>query len=408
MFNIFVNLLRDVGVNPEIAKYIFEMILFILLIIIALILKLLADKILISILEKTAKNKKNKWFNNLIKSKFFKKLTHIIPLIFLYSMSPFFQLIGYIIRTGLNYYIILIIVMAIMAFLTSVNLFYNTLEISKKRPIKGLIQIIKIIIYCITAIIIAAHLLGKSPLAILGGIGAFTAILMLIFQDAIVGFVSGIQIASNDMVRIGDTIDMPKYNASGEVVDISLTTIKVENFDGTLTTVPAKAFITDSFINWRRVFEKNVRRIKRSIQININSIDFCTEEQLEKFKKINLVADYIETQKAKIKKQNKDNNITKGLTNVGIFRMYIQNYLQNNKFISKDLTLLVRQLDSVENGLPIEIYAFTNTSNWVEYENIQANIFDHIIAIAPEFDLEIYQSPSGTDIKKLLSKTNRV
>ncbi len=210
------------------------------------------------------------------------------------------------------------------------------------------------------------------------------------------------------MVRIGDTIDMPKYNASGEVVDISLTTIKVENFDGTLTTVPAKAFITDSFINWRRVFEKNVRRIKRSIQININSIDFCTEEQLEKFKKTNLVADYIETQEAKIKKQNKDNNITKGLTNVGIFRMYIQNYLQNNKFISKDLTLLVRQLDSVENGLPIEIYAFTNTSNWVEYENIQANIFDHIIAIAPEFDLEIYQSPSGTDIKKLLSKTNRV
>jgi miniconductance mechanosensitive channel len=412
MFYIFYNILRDADVEPVMAEYIVEIVFLILLLLIVWVLKYLADKVLKTTLLITTRNKKYKWHNALVKSKFFKRLTHIIPLVLLYSSSPFFKLLGDMMRTALNYYIVLIIVMAMMAFLTAVNLFYNTLDVSKKRPIKGLIQIIKIIIYCITAVIIVAHLLGKSPLAVLGSIGAFTAILMLVFQDAIVGFVAGIQIASNDMVRIGDSIDMPKYNANGEVVDISLTTIKVENFDNTMTTVPTKAFITDSFRNWRRVKDKGARRIKRSIQININSIDFCTKAQLEKFKKINLVSEYIKTKEIEIKEHNKENNINqnellngRNLTNIGIFRIYVQNYLKNNEFIHKDMSILVHQLDPVENGLPIEVYAFTTTTDWIEFENIQDNIFDHIIAIAPQFDLEIYQSPSGNDIIDLIANS---
>jgi miniconductance mechanosensitive channel len=234
---------------------------------------------------------------------------------------------------------------------------------------------------------------------------------MLIFKDPIVGFVSGVQIAANDMIRIGDWVEMPKYDANGEVVDISLTTIKIANFDNTITTVPTYAFISDSFKNWRRMQEKGGRRIKRSILIDINSIKFCTPELIEKFKEINFVTDYVTTMENQFEEFNKQNNISMDelfngihLTNIGVFRIYLQNYLNHNEFIHQDMDKIVRQLDPIENGLPLEIYTFSTLTEWEDYERVQSDLFDHIIAIAPEFELRIYQSPSGSDFKSLANQ----
>ena len=411
MFDFFKNILIDAGVNAATAAYAVEVTLLILTLVVAVISKLITDKIFKSTLSRTIRHKKYKWHNILVRSKFFRRLSHFVPIAILYSASPFFKTYGDTMRRTLNFYILFVIMMLIDSFLTALNDVYNTLAISKKRPIKGLIQIAKIAIYCVVLVVVIAHLLGQSPAVVLGSVGAFTAILMLIFKDPIVGFVSGVQIAANDMIRIGDWVEMPKYDANGEVVDISLTTIKIANFDNTTTTVPTYAFISDSFKNWRRMQEKGGRRIKRSILIDINSIKFCTPELIEKFKKINFVADYVITMENQFEEFNKQNNISMDelfngihLTNIGVFRIYLQNYLSHNEFIHQDMAKIVRQLDPIENGLPLEIYTFSTLTEWEDYERVQSDLFDHIIAIAPEFELRIYQSPSGSDLKNFTNQ----
>lgn len=413
MFKFLENILVDAGVKAATAQYAVEVTLLVLLLIVAVISKMITDKIFKTTLSRTIRHKKYKWHNILVRSKFFRRLSHFVPIAILYSASPFFITYGATMRNVLNFYILFVIMMLIDSFLTALNDVYNTLAISKKRPIKGLIQIAKIAIYCVVIVVVIAHLLGQSPAVVLGSVGAFTAILMLIFKDPIVGFVSGVQIAANDMVRIGDWVEMPKYDANGEVIDISLTTIKVENFDNTITTVPTYAFISDSFKNWRRMQERGGRRIKRSILIDINSIKFCTPELLEKFKEIDFVADYVISMEQQLEEYNKQHDVSFDelfngihLTNIGVFRIYLQNYLNHNEFIHQDMAKIVRQLDPEENGLPLEIYTFSTLTEWADYEKIQSDLFDHIIAIAPEFDLRIYQSPSSSDFDKLSKSKN--
>jgi miniconductance mechanosensitive channel len=236
------------------------------------------------------------------------------------------------------------------------------------------------------------------------------AVLMLVFKDSILGFIAGIQLSANNMVRIGDWISMPGNNADGTIIEITLNTVKVKNWDQTISTIPIYSLVSDSFINWRGMEESGGRRIKRSISIDMKSVKFCTEKMLDKLKKIQLIIDYINDKQKEIKEFNKKHNVDESvsvngrrLTNVGVFRKYVEEYLKQHPKIHNDMTFLVRQLQPTEKGLPVEIYVFSNDQKWANYEAIQSDIFDHILAIIPEFELKIFQNPTGDDFKKLSS-----
>jgi len=244
---------------------------------------------------------------------------------------------------------------------------------------------------------------------LVGGLGAFSAVLLLVFKDAILGLVAGVQLTANDMLRPGDWISMPKYDADGTVTDITLTTIKVQNWDKTISTVPAYSLFTDSFKNWRGMEESGGRRIKRSINIDMTSVKFCTEPMLEKYKQFQHIIDYVKNTEVEIQKYNSDKRVNTKVvvngrrqTNIGVFRAYLYAYLQSHPDVRNDMTFLIRQLQPGEYGLPIEIYVFSKVQAWAQYEAIQADIFDHILAVIPEFDLRVFQNPSGGDFKSLI------
>ncbi len=312
-------------------------------------------------------------------------------------------------------YLIIMGLVVINSVLNAINDIYQTFEISKVKPVKGYIQVVKIIVVTLGVILVIANLMGKSPLLLLSGIGALSAVLMLVFKDSLLGLVAGIQLTSNDMVRVGDWIEMPKYGADGDVIDISLNTVKVQNFDKTITTIPSYALISDSFINWRGMQTSGGRRMKRSLFVDTTSISFCTEEMINKFKNIHYLSDYIINREREIAEYNTRNKINqtnpvngRALTNIGVFRAYISNYLQNHPGINQEMTLMVRQLAPSENGLPIEIYAFTNDVKWAVYETVQADIFDHLFAVAPEFGIQLFQNPSGSDLKSLRMNSEEI
>ena len=272
------------------------------------------------------------------------------------------------------------------------------------RPIESYLQVITIILYLFGAIVVFSNLTGKSPVAFFGVLGAASAVLLLMFKDTIMGFVASIQVTTNDMVRIGDWIAMPDYNADGDVLAITLTTVKVQNWDKTITTIPTHALISGSFINWRGMTEYGARRIKRSILIKQSSIRFLKDEELPKFKKIQGIKDFIKERQKEILDYNEKYKVDRSLalngrnlTNAGLFRKYALSYLEKHPGISKDKTILVRQLDPTEHGIPFELYTFSNDISWIEYEAIMSDIFDHLIASVGFFDLEIYESFSGTD-----------
>ena len=273
---------------------------------------------------------------------------------------------------------------------------YNSFEMSKLKPIEGLIQVIKGILYAVCVLLIAAFLLGKSVGTIVIGLGTLSAVLMLIFQDSIKGFVGSIQLSINDMLRIGDWIVTGP--ADGVVQEINLTTVKVQNWDNTITTIPTYTLVSSPFTNWRGMSESGGRRISRSFNIDVNTIQYCTPEMLEKYKHYNLVRDYIIQKEEDIQEYNKANRIDtseimngRQQTNLGIFRAYIKAYLNNNPKLNHNLTMMVRQLQPTEVGIPMQIYAFSSDKKWINYEEIQSDIFDHVLAAAPMFDLRIYQ-----------------
>ena len=350
---------------------------------------------------------KLKWNEAFLKRKVYDRMSHIVPVIIIYAFAPLFpQYLTIILQNIATIYFIVVVVSVISCLLNVVDDIYNTFEYSKYRPIKGFLQVIKIIVYVIAGLQIIAALMGKDPLLLLSGVGAFSAVLMLVFQDSILGLVASIQLSANDMMRIGDWVEMPSYNVDGEVLEISLNIVKIENFDRTVNTVPTYAFMTNSFKNWRGMTEAGGRRIKRSIYIDISSIKFCTKEMLEAFKKIDYLTDYIETKQEEIRTYNEAHNVDyddvangRHLTNIGVFRIYIHQYLKYHPKIHKGMTQIVRQLSPVEFGLPIEIYAFTREIVWDQYEGIQSDIFDHILAIIPKFGLRIYQRPSWYDFR---------
>ena len=347
-----------------------------------------------------------------VKRRVFNRLAYIVPAWLVYRFVPEvlseYTFVSELVTSALAIYLVILIVMVIDSIINSLLDIYRTFPVSKRIPIQNFVQITKILIYFAAIIITISLVIGKSPLKLFTGLGAMTAILMLVFKDPILGFVAGLQLSYNKMMSIGDWVEVPQHNADGDILEIGLTTVKVRNFDNTISTVPTQSLINDSFKNWRGMQESGGRRIKRAIYIDVNTIHFCDEETLARYAKVDYIKEYIASTKQQVEEFNKKNkanpeSIINGrrMTNIGTFRAYIQAYLQHHPEINQELTLLVRQLAPMESGLPIEIYCFSSEKNWVKYETIQADIFDHLLAVAKEFDLKVFQKPSGSDIQGL-------
>jgi miniconductance mechanosensitive channel len=351
------------------------------------------------------------WDDVLIEHKVFQRMAFLVPGILIYqsisiTLDDFPGLIPVALKLT-NLYITVIFLLIINSFLNAVYAMYQKSEFALYHPIKGYIQIAKIVVFIVVFLLIISLLFNQSPLYMLTGLGAFSAVLLLIFKDPILGFVGGIQLSANDMVRQGDWISMPKFGADGTVLEISLTTVKVQNFDNTISTLPTYSLVSESFQNYRGMKDSGVRRMKRSISIDMSSVKFCTAEMLDKFRKINILREYIDRTEAELENYNKENNIDNSVfvngrrqTNIGVFRAYLEEYLAHHPLVDNKSDLLVRQLQPNSSGIPIEIYAFTLETGFIRYEKVQSDIFDHILAIIPQFDLRVFQSPTGEDLRQ--------
>ncbi|MEZ2744150.1 mechanosensitive ion channel family protein [Halopseudomonas bauzanensis] len=313
-----------------------------------------------------------------------------------------------IVRNVCGAFIILTVALAIASALTLANTVYERRPKARMKPIKGYIQVINIVIYSIATILIIATLIDRSPLILLSGLGAMAAVLMLIFQDTLLSLVASVQISSNDIVRVGDWVEMPALSADGDVIDISLHTVKVQNWDKTITTIPTKRLISDPFKNWRGMQESGGRRIKRSLMLDQQSVHFLDDEECQHLYRFRLLNDYLKDKQTDIddwnrqlQEQGQEPVNTRRITNIGTFRAYVDRYLRSHPGIHQNMTLMVRQLAPTPDGLPLELYCFTNTVAWVNYEGIQGDIFDHLLAILPEFGLRVFQHPSGNDLRQM-------
>ena len=404
--------LSNVGFSDNLAVITKTTIVVIAIIILCILANFITKKIIISILTRIIKKSKNQWDDIFLEKKVFNRLSQLAPAIIIY-FTVGFALVDYpawvpVIKSATYIYILLIGLMVIDSLLNALHEIYGTFPISKERPIKGFVQVVKIIIYFVVVILILSILLNKNPAYFLTGLGAVAAVLMLVFKDTILGFVASVQLSANNMVKIGDWISMPSQGADGTVTEISLNTIKVQNWDKTISTIPTYTLVSDSFKNWKGMEESGGRRIKRSINIDMKSVKFCSDEMLNKFKKIHILLDYIKFKRDELNKYNKENDIDetvkvngRRLTNIGIFRKYLEEYLKSHPKIHNNMTFMVRQLQPMEKGIPIEIYGFSNDQSWVNYEGIQSDIFDHILAVVPEYDLKIFQNPTGDDFRTL-------
>lgn len=416
MFNKYIlfleNILSKLGLSEGASNFISEGISLVTLVLSTLLIYHLVlfiiRKTIYFFIEKSASKKDD----ILIKNKVFKRLCLLIPAYLIrYNIEvaiPSLSALSSTIILFTKIYEVFIYSRVLDAILSTLNDIYDTYEISKSKPIKGFIQVLKTIIYIVCILLIIAILTDKELSNILIGLGTLSAVLMLVFKDPILGFVGGLQLTINDMLRIGDWIVMEKSKADGEVLEIGLTTVKVQNWDMTITTIPTYSLISDSFTNWRGMENSGGRRIARSFIIDIDTVKFCTPEMLERFKKFQLVTQYIIDKEKEIEEYNKANNIDdsnlvngRRQTNIGIFRAYLNAYLANCPFINKGMTFMVRQLAPTETGVPIQIYAFSSNKAWISYENIQSDIFDHVFAVVTMFDLKIYQKPSSNSLAVL-------
>ena len=382
---------------------------------IAYLSDVLGTRRLVSWIRRWAASSRVAWDDILTRHGVFSRLAHLIPAAVVYYGIHLVPGLGAGVRTLVANVaaasMMLLCVMAFSAALAAADDIYRRYPVSRERPIKGYIQVAQIIVYLIGGVLVLATLLQRSPLLFLSGFGAMTAVLLLVFRDTILSFVASIQIATNDMLRVGDWVEMPNYGADGDIVDIALHTVKVQNWDKTITTIPTHRFISESFKNWRGMSQSGGRRIKRAIPIDTSSIRFLTEEEVERFSRFALLAEYIAKKLEDVRQANaaltaegKAEVNARRLTNVGTFRAYLRNYLLSYPRLRRDMTLLVRQLPPGPYGLPIEIYVFTNVTEWNAYEEIQADIFDHIFAIITEFDLRVFQNPGSADVQALVTE----
>lgn len=407
-----VSVFTDIGLSNRYAEPAAQGAVIVGIVIVSILVNLITKKILMRIIHRIVRKTKSTWDDVLLRRRVLVRLSHLAPAIAVYFLIRFAfpendAVIDFIRRFAVAY-MIGVVVMVIASIFTAVNDIYQTYEVSKTRPIKGYIQVGRVVIIIVGVILMITTLLDKSPLGILGGIGAMSAVLLLVFKDSILGLVASIQLSANNMVAIGDWVEVPNYNANGDVIEINLQSIKVRNWDKTVTTIPIYALVSDSFKNWQGMLESGGRRIKRSVNIDMRSIRLCTEEMIESYRKIDALKGYIDSKLSEIEDYNKEYGIDlssrvngRRITNIGTFRAYLIEYLKRNPKIRQDMTFLVRQLPPGPTGLPMEIYVFSAEQAWADYEGIQADIFDHILAVIPEFGLRVFQEPSGYDLTEV-------
>lgn len=419
MFESFIAFLKLTLINFNLAESqankLAEVIAFVSLFMLAIISYYLSRIIIRRTLYVMIHRSKNDYDDILIKNKVISRTSYLVPAYIINSLTPFaipsFPKTFAFVQESVEVYVIFIVMIILDGVISSVHDIYNNFEVSKDKPIKGLIQVLKIVLYIVGSLMIIATLIGQNLLNILLGLGTLSAVLMLVFKDPILGFVGGIQLTLNDMVRIGDWISMPKFGADGDVLEITLTTVKVQNWDKTITTIPTYAMVSDYFTNWRGMTESGGRRIKRHVAIDMESVRFCTPEMLEKYGRYQLITDYLLEKEKEIARYNTSFNIDTSTlvngrrqTNLGVFRAYLKAYLMNHPRVNTEMTLLVRQLQPSELGIPIEIYVFSANQEWSAYEDLQSDIFDHVLAVVDMFDLSVFQAPSGTAINRLAER----
>lgn len=382
------------------------------LLLLAVVVNFLAKQVLLRAVTGVIRRTTVTWDDALVESGFFSRISHIAPALVINFFGD--DVLGRepeilkAVNVFVNVYLIIIVISVLMALFNALETLFNRSALGAKVPVKGFVQALKLVAVLVGFIFVLSQLLGRSPVYFLSGLGALTAVLLLVFKDALLGFVAGIQISTNQLVRVGDWIEMPKAGADGDVIDVALTTVKVRNWDKTITTIPAYALISESFKNWRGMQETGGRRIKRAIHIDMSTVAFADEDQLARWQKIRLLKPYLDEKLREIAEENTRRGEDLGvlgngrrLTNLGTFRAYCVAYLKANPRIHQDMTFLVRQLQPTEHGLPLEIYVFTNDIRWAIYEGIQADIFDHLLSVVGEFGLAVFQQPAGRDFRAL-------
>ncbi len=399
--------LEGLGFEKSQAGHLHSLIVIGIIVIISLIIDIIMKRIIVVSIRTYVKRSENEWDDIFLENKVFNRLAHIAPALVLYYSIHYaldMPLLVNLIRKVSVIYIIIISLLVGNSFINSLHDIYLRFPISKDKPIKGYVQVLKLFLYMVTAIILISYISGTRPYTLLAGLGAMAAVLLLIFKDTILGLVASIQISVNNIVKPGDWIEIPNRHVDGNVMEITLNTVKVRNFDNTISTVPTYALVSESFTNWRGMQESDGRRIKRSVNIDMKSVKFLDEDLLKRLDKIQILKPYLYQQRTEIQKFNEENHIDPSsqvnglrMTNLGTFRKYMEAYLSQIPEINKDLTLMVRQRDPSDKGIPIEIYVFSKEKDLLTYENLQADIFDHMLAVIPEFNLIVYQSYSGSN-----------
>ncbi|MBG6129854.1 miniconductance mechanosensitive channel [Aquimarina sp. EL_43] len=398
----FYNLLVSKGISEHTAEYLNLLIGICILVVVLFVLDFVMKKVIVTIFKSYASKSKNTFDDYLVKNKTFDYLAHIVPLSLTIWIVPMlfiaFPTAEKYLETLFNIMVIVLTIWILRSILRTFRDFLKSLDSFKDKPIDSYVQVFMIFVWFIGAILVFSSMTGKSIWTFLTALGAMSAVILLIFKDTILGFVASIQVAVNDTVRIGDWITMQKYGADGDVIEINLSSVKVQNFDKTITTIPTYYLTSQSFKNWRGMMNSGGRRIKRALLIKTSSISFLSEDDLNKLKKIELIEGYLTTTQQKIDSYNQESKIDKSvlmngrnLTNMGVFRMYVELYLENHPFINKEMTIMSRQLPPSAQGTPLEIYAFSNNKVWKNYEQIMADIFDHLLSAIPYFNLEVFE-----------------
>ncbi|MDD2385532.1 MAG: mechanosensitive ion channel [Bacteroidales bacterium] len=413
LYNAVFDLLLKWGVSIDASKILASVSIIIIILLISVIVNYVFKKIILVVIKKIIKKSKTTWDDVLFEKKVFDKLSQLAPIFFIYytiglALPSNIGLVV-IIQKLLMTYMVFVFVMILNSFFNSINQIYDqTVGQKKGASIKSYIQVVKIIIFIIAAIVALSILSNKEVGYFVTGLGAISAVLLLIFKDSILGLVGGIQLTSNDMVRIGDWISMPSRSADGNVIEVSLNTVKVQNWDKTISTIPTYALVNESFSNWRGMEESGGRRIKRSLILDMKSVKFCSPELIEKLSNYKVINEYLTSKTKEIEEHNsklndKSNIAYNGrqLTNIGVFRKYIEEYLKNNESMNQNMTLIVRQLAPTPEGIPMEIYGFSRIQAWALFEGVQSDIFDHLLAVISDFELSVFQSPSGADFRIL-------
>jgi len=396
----------QMGVSDTWSTILKVVVLAVVVLLISYLVNKLTKYYIIKAIVRVIRKTKSQYDDFFIERKVFHRLSHLAPAIVLFVLNGIvfndFPEIGGFVRKAILIYLVLVFVWSLTAFFNAIMDIYNAHEYSEERPIKGYIQVVQIIGYFIGVLIVVSIVFNVKLMSIFTGLGAIAAVLILVFKDTILGFVASVQLSANKMVRTGDWISMPSHNTDGTVIDISLNTVKVQNWDKTISTIPTYAMVSHPFMNWKGMEESGGRRIKRSVNIDMRSVKFCSPELLKRIKKVHYLKDYIAEKEVEIANHNKklgidDSTTVNGrrLTNLGLFRKYLEQYLHFHPKIHNDMTFLVRHLQPTEKGLPIEFYVFSSDQAWANYESIQADIMDHILAVLPEFELQVYQYPSS-------------